>query len=218
MACPSGKRGFKQRNEATKASRAINGRQKHRRGERPVRAYRCRECDEYHLTSVPDFPNRKRHHQAHRGHARVKHGVEQVAAGFRVSDEMPGDASATKANAHGSAVPDPGGSNPPAVAINDVRDEARALMLRTKGYGDRPGRKGNVERLLFKNFGQRPPMRDVKAYQDNFERTFGKDRTPVEYGKRDGYSVKPYRGSVLPVELDLPPEDEDMDSEGEVFG
>jgi hypothetical protein len=97
--------------------------------------------------------------------------------------------------------------------LNDVRDLARDLMIRTKGYADRKSRKANVDRLLKKNFQQDSAPRDPVAYGEGYDRIFGKDHKPkVEYGRRDGYVVRPYRGSVLPMELDIPPEDE-FDSE-----
>lgn len=82
-------------------------------------------------------------------------------------------------------------------------EAARELMLKAKGYADRPSRRGHIERLLCKNFQQRPAIKNTTEYDRNFERIFGKKRQPVEYGPRDGYVVKPYQGSVLPEELDF---------------
>lgn len=81
-------------------------------------------------------------------------------------------------------------------------EAAREIMLRAKGYADRRGRSGRVDRLLYRNFGQRPPQQSAAAYREAHERIFGAERPPLNPGQREGYSVRVYRGSVLPMELD----------------
>lgn len=69
-------------------------------------------------------------------------------------------------------------------------------MLGHKGYADRQDRTANVDRLLWRNFGQGSAPKDPVAYWENFEKIFGKKKPAPEYGQREGYSVKPYRPAV----------------------
>lgn len=115
---------------------------------------------------------------------------------------------------------DNAGSSPAALAEpndfdDDIKNKARAIMLKTKGYGDRPARKANVDRLLWRNFGQESAPKNPKAYAEGHERTFGEKRPPLNPGKRDGYTVRGYRASMAyEIDMDLPqnrPEPEDFD-------
>lgn len=83
--------------------------------------------------------------------------------------------------------------------------KARELMQRQRGYGDRKGRKANVDRLLWKNFGQGSAPKNPKAYREGHERIFGDKRPPVEPGQRDGYVVRFYKPDMAhEIDLDLP--------------
>lgn len=75
---------------------------------------------------------------------------------------------------------------------------ARELMLKSKGYGDRPGRRPSTNRLLMKNFGQRPPIDNTEEFRANHERIFGTERPALNPVQREGYIVRAYKPKVLP--------------------
>lgn len=77
-------------------------------------------------------------------------------------------------------------------------DAARELMLKSKGYADRPGRRPSTNRLLMKNFGQRPPIDNTEEFRANHERIFGTERPALNPGQREGYVVRAYKPKVLP--------------------
>lgn len=85
---------------------------------------------------------------------------------------------------------------------SEIRRKARELMLKQRGYADRKSRSANVDRLLWRNFGQNSAPKNPKAYAEGHERIFGKKKPKIEFGQRDGYSVRPYKPK-MDYEIDM---------------
>lgn len=55
-------------------------------------------------------------------------------------------------------------------AEDDILELARPIMLKSKGYGDRPSRSASVDRLLKKNFGRTDSQNgNSKTYVENYD-------------------------------------------------